>query len=180
LNSLAPPAPLCASHSVSSTDQESRLEIDDHFALKIWLRLLTCANLIEADIRSRLRTDFESTLPRFDLLAQLEREPEGLLMKELSKRLMVTSGNVTALTDQLQSEGFIERFAVPEDRRATKIILTSLGKTKFAQMATVHEQWVAQMFLALDRAEQEQMYNLLAKLKSSLGKTAALKSARKT
>jgi DNA-binding MarR family transcriptional regulator len=132
--------------------------------------MLTCANLIEADIRSALRVDFESTLPRFDLLAQLEREPNGLLMKELSKRLMVTSGNVTALTDQLESEGFIERIAVPQDRRATKVQLTTLGREKFGQMAIVHEQWVVQMFSALNREEQEQLQGLLAKLKSSLTK----------
>jgi DNA-binding MarR family transcriptional regulator len=162
----------------SGSDQESRLLLDDHFALKIWLRMLTCANLIEADIRSGLRVDFDSTLPRFDLLAQLERQPDGLLMKELSNRLMVTSGNVTALADQLESEGFIERVAVPNDRRATKIMLTSLGRSKFNQMAVVHEQWVAQMFSALNRTEQEQLHALLAKLKTSLAQESALKLAR--
>jgi hypothetical protein len=111
-----PPAP----SANNALDQEFRLNVEDHFAIKIWLRMLTCANLIEADIRSGLRTEFDSTLPRFDLLAQLERTPDGLLMNELSKRLMVTSGNITALADQLESEGFIERIAVPNDRRATK------------------------------------------------------------
>ena len=176
MNSLNPSqtAPIPPNNS----DQESRLLLDDHFALKIWLRMLTCANLIEADIRSGLRVDFESTLPRFDLLAQLERQPDGLLMKELSNRLMVTSGNVTALTDQLESEGFIERVAVPNDRRATKIQLTHEGKVKFNQMAVVHEQWVAQMFSALNRAEQEQLHDLLAKLKASLTQASALKLAK--
>jgi DNA-binding MarR family transcriptional regulator len=180
LNSFAQNTPSSStSPSVEFTvDQESRVTVTDHFALKIWLRMLTCANLIEADIRSSLRVDFDSTLPRFDLLAQLEREPNGLLMKELSKRLMVTSGNVTALADQLESEGFIERIAVPQDRRATKIKLTAEGKVKFNQMAIVHEQWVAQMFLALDRAEQEQLHSLLAKLKTSLAQASALKLAK--
>jgi DNA-binding MarR family transcriptional regulator len=173
------PVPTRDKQSAGSTDQEFRLEVNDHFALKIWIGMLTCANLIEADIRSSLRVDFESTLPRFDLLAQLEREPEGLLMNELSKRLMVTSGNVTALTDQLESEGFIKRIAVPQDRRATKIKLTALGEKKFSQMAVVHEQWVAQMFSALDRVEQEQLHALLAKLKYSLAKSTALKPTKK-
>jgi DNA-binding MarR family transcriptional regulator len=140
--------------------------------------MLTCANLIETDIRSSLRIDFDSTLPRFDLLAQLEREPNGLLMKELSKRLMVTSGNITALADQLESEGFIERIAVPEDRRATKIKLTVDGKTKFNQMAVVHEQWIANMFSALDRSEQEQFHGLLGKLKASLAQASISKLIR--
>jgi DNA-binding MarR family transcriptional regulator len=172
-------APTDDTTTSQSTDQESRLALNDHFALKIWLRMLTCANLIEADIRSGLRVDFESTLPRFDLLAQLEREPKGLLMKALSQRLMVTSGNVTALADQLESEGFIERSAVPHDRRATTIKLTPLGRKRFGQMAIVHEQWVAEMFSALDRTEQEQLHGLLAKLKASLIQSSALKPLKK-
>jgi DNA-binding MarR family transcriptional regulator len=170
LNILAQPisTPTFPESQAARPDQESRLAVDDHFALKIWLRLLTCTNLIEGGIRSGLRNDFESTLPRFDLLAQLDRVPDGLLMKELSKRLMVTSGNVTALTDQLESEGFIERIAVPHDRRATRIKLTRLGRDKFGQMAIIHEQWVAEMFSVLNREEQEQLHCLLAKLKSSL------------
>jgi DNA-binding MarR family transcriptional regulator len=140
--------------------------------------MLTCANLIETDIRSSLRIDCDSTLPRFDLLAQLEREPNGLLMKELSKRLMVTSGNITALADQLESEGFIERISVPEDRRATKIKLTVEGKTKFNQMAIVHEQWVVNMFSALDRSEQEQFHGLLGKLKASLAQASVSKLSK--
>jgi DNA-binding MarR family transcriptional regulator len=165
LNALKPIPTTSLEVSLGSLDQESRLATEDHFAVKIWLRMLTCANLIESDIRSGLRIEFDSTLPRFDLLAQLEREPHGLLMNELSKRLMVTSGNITALADQLESEGFIERIAVPHDRRATKIHLTPVGRAKFTEMALVHEQWIAKMFSALDRAEQVQLHGLLAKLK---------------
>jgi DNA-binding MarR family transcriptional regulator len=161
---------LPATNANIALDQESRLNVEDHFAIKIWLRMLTCANLIETDIRSGLRTEFDSTLPRFDLLAQLERTPDGLLMNALSKRLMVTSGNITALADQLESEGFVERIAVPNDRRATKIKLTELGRRKFGQMAIVHEQWVAKMFSSLNRTEQEHLHGLLAKLKTSLAK----------
>jgi DNA-binding MarR family transcriptional regulator len=153
-----------------SVDQESRIGIGDHLSLKIWLRLLTCTNMVEAEIKSGLRLDFDSTLPRFDLLAQLDRIPEGLLMNELSKRLMVTNGNVTSLADQLEAEGMIAREPVENDRRATRLKLTPDGKQQFATMATVHESWVAQMFSSLDRDEQIQLHQLLAKLKNSLHK----------
>jgi DNA-binding MarR family transcriptional regulator len=149
-------------------DQESRLDDDDHIALRIWLRLLTCSNLIEAEIRTGLRNEFESTLPRFDLLAQLDRSADGLLMHELSKRLMVSSGNVTALADTLEAEGMIARTPVPSDRRATRIHLTAPGKSQFTQMARVHETWIADLFSALNRAEQESLLSALAKLKNSL------------
>lgn len=149
-------------------DQESRVGVDDHLSLRLWLRLLTCTNRIETEIKSGLRLEFESTLPRFDLLAQLDRAPEGLLMNELSKRLMVTSGNVTALADQLEAEGLLARTPVENDRRATRLKLTPTGKQQFTGMAQVHEGWVAQLFSALDRSEQNQLHHLLAKLKQSL------------
>jgi DNA-binding MarR family transcriptional regulator len=160
---------------VTRLDQESRLEANDHVALRIWLRLLTCSNLIEADIRTGLRNEFESTLPRFDLLAQLDRSDDGLLMHELSKRLMVSSGNVTALADTLEAEGLIARTSVPSDRRATRIHLTAQGKTQFTQMAQVHETWIADLFSALNRLEQESLLSALAKLKHSLIKNNSKK-----
>jgi DNA-binding MarR family transcriptional regulator len=164
--------------SLPRLDQESRVASDDHIALRIWLRLLTCSTLIETQIRSGLRTDFDSTLPRFDFLAQLERSPEGLLMHELSKRLMVTSGNVTAVADQLETERLISRTPVKSDRRATKVQLTPQGRMAFKEMAAVHETWVAEMFGALARDEQEQLLAILAKLKSSLVAQQIAKSAQ--
>ena len=152
----------------SSPDHETRLHAHDHRALKLWLRLLTCSNLIDAHIRRDLRANFDCTLPRFDLLAQLERVPAGLKMSELSRRLMVTSGNVTGLADQLEAEGLIVRDAVVNDRRATRIKLTKLGQQRFAQMATVHEGWIVQLFGSLNRTELEQTYVLLGKLKTGL------------
>ena len=84
---------------------EARALESDHASLKLWLRLLTCSTEIEAEIRRRLRTQFGTTLPRFDYLAQLYRFPEGLRMSALSRYLMVTGGSVTGLTDQLEAEG---------------------------------------------------------------------------
>ncbi len=102
----------------AAPDPETRLHDAHHESLRLWLRLLTCTLTIERRVRARLRERFAMTLPRFDLMAQLERHPEGLKMGELSRRLMVTSGNVTGLTDQLVREGLVERTPIPADRRA--------------------------------------------------------------
>src|SRR5258706_12577465 len=99
-----------------AADPESRVHDAHHDALRLWLRLFTCAQLIERAIRARLRREFNTTLPRFDLMAQLQRNPGGLKMGELSKRLLVTGGNVTAITDLLVAEGLVERAAIAGDR----------------------------------------------------------------
>jgi DNA-binding MarR family transcriptional regulator len=149
-------------------DHETRVQAHDHTALKLWLRLLTCTNLIESLVRRRLRGDFDSTLPRFDLLAQLERHPQGLRMSELSQRLMVTGGNVTALADQLEAEGWITREPVADDRRAIRLRLSPDGRRRFAEMAAGHERWVITLFESLSRDEQQQLLQLLGKLKPGL------------
>ena len=151
-------------------DLETRVSDDHHQALKLWLRLLACTNRVEAEVRGRLREEFDTTLPRFDLMAQLERHAGGLKMNELSQRLMVTGGNVTGITDQLESEGLVVRESDPADRRAYTVKLTAAGRRTFARMAAAHEEWVIQLFSGLAAAEKEQVYRLLAKLKQSLEK----------
>jgi DNA-binding MarR family transcriptional regulator len=152
-------------------DMEAGAAHDDHEALRLWLRLLTCTNLIEAHVRARLRMRFDTTLPRFDLAAQLSRAPQGLKMGEVSRRLMVTSGNVTGLVDQLEAEGLVERFDDPDDRRAIRIRLTRAGAQWFSAMAVEHEQWIIGLFEALSPNERATLFRLLARVKS-----AALKS----
>lgn len=153
---------------IRSVDLETRAEQSDHAALRLWLRLLTCTNLVEHSVRARLRTDFGSTLPRFDLMAQLERASEGLRMSELSQRMMVTGGNITALTEQLQSEGLIERLSDPVDRRVTRVSLTQTGRKRFSEMATAHEHWVGELTNKLSREDAKQLFELLGKLKLSV------------
>jgi DNA-binding MarR family transcriptional regulator len=149
------------------SDRETIARSADHRALRVWLRLLTCTQLIEQQVRSRLREQFNTTLPRFDLMAQLERHPEGLKMNELSRLLMVTGGNVTAIVDQLEKEALVERLAEPADRRASRIRLTRAGERAFAEMAQAHEEWVIEMLGGLSRREHEELLKLLAKLKQS-------------
>ena len=146
-------------------DRESIARSEDHHALRIWLRLLTCTQLIERQVRSRLREQFGSTLPRFDLMAQLERHRDGLKMNELSRLLMVTGGNITAIVDQLEAEGLVERLDHAGDRRAFRIRLTRAGERSFAEMARVHEEWVVELLAGLSRREQDDLLKLLAKVK---------------
>jgi len=154
-------------------DLETRLANDHHQAIKLWLRMLTCTNRITGKIRSRLRENFKTTLPRFDLLAQLERHPEGLKMSELSKRMMVTTGNITGITDQLEAEGLVRREVDPSDRRSFVVKLTPEGRRLFGEMAAVHEGWVIELFEGLSSEEKETLYALLGKLKQHLnGKEA--------
>ena len=151
--------------AVTYTDRETIARSDDHRALRIWLRLLTCTQMIERVVRSRLREQFGTTLPRFDLLAQLERHPEGLKMNELSRLLMVTGGNVTAIVDQLEKEGLVERLDEPSDRRAFRIRLTKSGERSFTDMARAHEEWVVELLSGLSRREQDELLRLLARAK---------------
>src|SRR5437764_3101324 len=147
------------------TDRETIARSEDHRALRIWLRLLTCTQMIERVVRSRLRSRYRTTLPRFDLMAQLERHREGLKMNELSRLLMVTGGNVTAIVDQLEKEGLVERLEEPADRRAFRIRLTRAGERSFGEMARAHEEWVVDLLAGLSRREHEELLKLLAKAK---------------
>ena len=148
-------------------DRETRATVDDHRALRLWLRLLTCAQLIERQVRSRLRERFDTTLPRFDLMSQLERHPRGLKMNELSRLLMVTGGNVTGIVDLLVKEGLVARVDDAADRRAWRVKLTRAGDKAFAEMARAHEEWVAELLSGLTRRESDALMQLLARLKQA-------------
>ena len=146
-------------------DMEARAHSEHPEALRLWLRLLTCTQLVEKELRGRLRGEFDTTLPRFDLMAQLERAPDGLKMNELSRRMMVTGGNVTGITDQLAAEGLVDRAGVEGDRRAYRVRLTPKGRKVFHGMAQQHEDWVVQAFSALPDKEIATLHRLLGKVK---------------
>ncbi len=136
--------------------------------LRLWLRLLTCTNMIEGQIRSRLRAEYDVTLPRFDLMAQLYRASDGMMMSEVSKRMMVSSGNVTLIVEHLLASGDVERQTSAQDRRAQLIRLTESGRANFRQMAAAHEIWIANMFDGLTQKDIGNLMKLLAKAKASL------------
>jgi DNA-binding MarR family transcriptional regulator len=146
-------------------DMEARAHSEHPEALRLWLRMLTCTQIVEKQVRSLLRERFDTTLPRFDLMAQLERAPEGLKMNELSRRMMVTGGNVTGITDQLVAEGLVERIDVAGDRRAYRVRLTARGRKQFHEMARQHEDWIVSAFSGLSDKDMAALYKLLGKVK---------------
>jgi len=150
---------------------EARVSKEDHQSIRVWLRLLSCSTEIEAEIRRRLRSQFHMSLARFDYLAQLHRHPQGLSMRMLSRYLMVTGGNVTGLTDDLEKEGLVSREISAEDRRSYFVRLTPRGRKKFEQVASIHEDWVVEFFAGLKAGERDQLNHLLGLLRVHLAQT---------
>jgi DNA-binding MarR family transcriptional regulator len=158
-----------ASHVLLKDAQELGLEAragsDDHAKLKLWLRMLSCTTQVEAEIRRRLRARFDTTLARFDYMAQLYRNRDGLKMRDLSRYLMVTGGNVTGLTDDLERDGIVAREGSPTDRRAWIVRLTPKGRRNFEAMAREHEEWILELFAGLSDSVVRQLYGELGKLR---------------
>jgi DNA-binding MarR family transcriptional regulator len=147
---------------------------EDHAALRLWLNLLNASQAVKSVIRHRLHEQFDTSLARFDFLAQLHRAPDGLRMQEISTRLMVTGGNVTGLTDSLEREGLVKRSADPADRRAFRVSLTAAGRKRFAAMALAHEKWITDVLGAVSKREMQQLQDVLSKIK----RAANLESGR--
>ncbi len=140
--------------------------------LRLWLRLLSTANLVSGQIRRNLRVHFGVTLPRFDLMAQLYREPNGLRLSELSRRMMVSNGNVTGLVERLVQEGLVLRETDPDDRRAFVVRLSKEGNARFAAFAEENERFIVTLFQSLDRATMAALMDSLEKLKTSARRNA--------
>lgn len=138
--------------------------------LRLWLRLLTCSTLIEKEVRRRLRHELEFTLPRFDLLAQLDKAQHGLILGELSRRMMVSAGNLTALVERLVESGHVTRTPLSTDRRAYVIALTPLGRESFRKMADRHGGWISSLFAGISAEESAVLIEHLGILKRSVQK----------
>jgi len=136
--------------------------------LRLWLKLLKASGLIEEEIRRRLRADYASTLPRFDVMSALARSPGGLKMSEISKLLRVSNGNITGIVDKLTDEGLALRVAVPGDRRAHLVRLTERGVQSFAEHARSHEAWINEILTGLDADDIDGMILRLDHLVTSL------------
>ena len=159
---------LAENEVIEVQDKETAVSPEAALSLRIWLRLLTCSNLIEREIRSRLVRNLDITLPQFDVLAQLERDHDGMTMSQLSQRMMVTNGNVTGLVDRLTREGLVHREADPDDRRSNRVSLTPAGRAKFNKMVPIHHGWLEDMLGGLDKDSIEQIYDHLKGLKTSI------------
>ncbi len=157
--------------SRQSLDAETKVAealVDHKAELRLWLRLLTCATLIETEVRRRLRRQFGETLPRFDLMAQLERVESGMTLGDVSKRMMVSAGNVTSLVERLVQTGHIERRTAPNDRRSQLVRLSDAGRAHFGRLAAAHEAWVAELLAGLSERDMAAAMEELAKVKGSV------------
>jgi DNA-binding MarR family transcriptional regulator len=148
---------------VSAPLPAARHESDSKARLRLWIRLLRASRLIEGVARERLKSQFNATLPRFDVMAALYRNSDGMLMSEISRFLMVSKGNVTGIVDRLVSDGLVARSQRNGDRRTSFVSLTRRGRAAFAEMAAAHESWVDELLAGVSVRDAEQMS---AKLKS--------------
>jgi DNA-binding MarR family transcriptional regulator len=132
--------------------------------LRLWVRLLRATRGIEAQLRERIRTEHGATLPRFDVLSALARHPQGLMMSELSRQLMVSNGNVTGIVERLATDGLVHRTTAARDRRRSVVTLTEDGRTTFDAMATEHEQWINELLGDLSTEEAVRLSELLERV----------------
>jgi DNA-binding MarR family transcriptional regulator len=141
---------------------------DDASALGLWLRLLSCTNIVSRDLRRRLKEEFATTLPRFDLMAQVAREPTGPSLGELSRRLLVSKGNITDLVMRLEKDKLVERRRDTEDGRVQHVYLTPEGEALLAKMLSSHNRWLEEITSRLDQEEMKALYQSLGLLKTAL------------
>lgn len=135
---------------------------------RVWLRMLACANLIEGELRERLRTGFDTTLARFDVIAQLARPPEEPTMGELSRRLMVTKGSITDVIGRLEAAGLVERRCDPGDARVQRVRLTPRGRRLAARIIPAHNERLAELLRDFGRDDLEALDDLLGRLRAVL------------
>ena len=140
---------------------------DSKERLRLWIRLLRASRTIEADLRERLKKEFDTTLPRFDVMAALYRVPEGMLMSELSRFLLVSNGNVTGIIDRLVSEGLVARARRNGDRRTSMVRLTEAGTDAFRAMATAHETWIDELLCDVSVDETRRLATMLKSFRSN-------------
>lgn len=145
----------------------------DRSSVRLWLRLLSCTMAIEKDVQRRL-ADKGATLPRFDVLAALDREPEGMTMGALSRALLVSNGNVTPLVQKLARDGLVRIAPSPADRRASIVRLTAKGCADFAGLAAAHHDWIDALLAGMDAGAREILYHALGELKRSIAKGRAV------
>lgn len=144
-------------------------EAADHRAqIRLWLRLLASTTLIAGELRRRFREDFDTTIPRFEILAQLDRQPGGLVLGELSKRLMVSPANLTPIIERLIKDDFVTRTPSSLDRRIQIVCLTASGQRRFRRMAKRHGAWLAEMLKDYPASDIDRLNVMLDQLKTAV------------
>ena len=152
-------------------------KLGDRSNTRVWLRLLSCTMAIEKELQRRF-VERGTTLPRFDVLAALDRNPDGMTMGALSKALLVSNGNITQLTQKLKRDGLIDVTPLPSDRRTQIVRMTEEGAQQFHKLARAHNDWIDQMLTGLDFSQRERMYVALGTMKISIAKAAQGRKAR--
>jgi DNA-binding MarR family transcriptional regulator len=132
--------------------------------LRLWIRLLRVTRLTEAQLREFLRLEHQTTLPRFDVMAALQRAGESLTMSELSRLLLVSNSNTTVVVDRLENDGFVVRHQSPVDRRIYRVGLTDAGRHHFELLASKHEEQVNTLFSGVTEDELDVLDHLLQRL----------------
>jgi DNA-binding MarR family transcriptional regulator len=135
---------------------------------QLWLRLSSCASVVEKRVRARLEQEFATTLPRFEVLAAIERHPTGLTISQVSRAIMVSNGNVTAVANRLLEDGWIVRTVDSHDRRVATVRLTRKGRAAFARMANAQAEWIDRMFAELADGELDELMKRLGDLRRSV------------
>jgi DNA-binding MarR family transcriptional regulator len=149
--------------------------LGDRSSVRLWLRLLSCTMTIEKDVQRRF-AGRGATLARFDVLAALDRHPEGMTMGALSRALLVSNGNVTQLVQKLAKDGMVRIAPSPDDRRASIVRLTARGRSGFASLAAAHHDWIDALLAGVDAEERDILYQALGALKRSIAKGQAVES----
>lgn len=141
-------------------------------ALRAWLQLLKCSKRMEQLTNGKFDTNYNSSLTRFDVLANLDLVPEHSVSTiQLAKMLIASKGNITRLLDRMEDDQLVSRKPNQNDRRVSDILLTLKGEVLFEQMADDHEIWVDDIFSILTNQETKQLINILNKLRSRLDET---------
>lgn len=155
-------------------DEQGIHEIEDdglaRHRLRLWLQMLKAVRFVEGSLRERLREGYDTTLPRFDVLAALHAEPEGMKMSELSKHLVVSNGNITGVVDRLVSEGLAERQNLASDRRAFLVRITDKGKSLMDEMAAEHLRWIDEMFHNVSEADAARAISIMLDIRQKVAK----------
>lgn len=137
---------------------------DSKQRLRLWLRLLRATRTRESHLREVLRRDHGTTLPRFDVMAALFRAQGAMTMSELSRLLLVSNGNVTAVVDRLETDGLVRRVPSAADRRTVHVSLTPEGRSQFETLARDHEAEIDRLFDTIRPEEVQLLSDLLRKL----------------
>ena len=162
-------------HAVPIRDKHDGA-LGDRSSVRVWLRLLSCTMAIEKEVQRRF-AERGMTLPRFDVLAALDRHGE-MNMGALSQSLLVSNGNVTQLVQKLVRDGLVEMRKLPTDRRTSIVKLTDEGHVVFNRLARAHQDWIDQMVGGLDYTQRERLYVALGVLKMSIAKASTRRRPR--